>query len=629
MMKRTNQIVAESAIIGFLFVLTVVGGSFEGLSRPAEWAVVSNPDSVAASHDSNALSLYYNNTLSLLGEGKFANVSQLLSSFPFVNVSPSVNQTALTANSEIAAMNVSISKAILNLTTAGQQILAHELVNASALAKTGCIQAGAASSIFTEFVNSTSPALASLGVPAQPYAVGKELARTEISSLGSECQSLLALLSRPNANLTISSSQSAIATGGPVSLGASLSKQGASLSGQSVLFYLNGSYFGKVVTGAGGRAQGNLSIPFAYKPLGVITATVSTNDSIGLQEAASNSLDFAILFTGTKIVLGDPSVFLPTFGFTVRGSLTTASGTPLPGASVKIAFFNETSYANTSPAGAFAANLTVPVNAPDGVAYVNATFAPQGVYGPSKNFASIEVAHLPLKVTLDVPKLSLAGFTTNVSGKLTANGTAVPGATVRVASPWGEFQTQSDSAGRYFLALPVSISEFAPTQNLRVSVTPPQAYIVPGQATAGVSLLNPLIIILPALGAGVTAYELESLGLMPKLGRSAKKSDFETGRPPLASPGNSLAPTANSSGITLVYFQAVALASRRLGINFGESATMREMIGEVRKRDGPGAAPFSRIMLTTEDFLYSKEFDQARVKLAEENLTKLKEFWSG
>src|SRR6266571_6233530 len=122
-MKRKTQLVAESAIIGSLLVLTVVGGSFAGLSRPAEWAALSNPDVVAIKHDPNALSLYYNLTLSLLGEGKFANVSQALRSFPFVNVSPGVNKTALSANSEIAAMNVSVPKAILDFTASKQQIV--------------------------------------------------------------------------------------------------------------------------------------------------------------------------------------------------------------------------------------------------------------------------------------------------------------------------------------------------------------------------------------------------------------------------------------------------------------------------------------------------------------------------
>ena len=628
-MKRTNQLVVESATIGFLFVLTILGGSLAGLGRPGGATVLSNPDTVAATHDPNALSLYYNDTLSRLGEGEFANVSQLLRTFPFVNVSPDVNQTAVLANSEIASMNVSVPEAMLNLNASAQQIFAHELVNASALAKSGCAQAAAASSTFAEFVNSTSPALASLGVPAKPYAVGKGLAQSEIISLGSECQSVLDLLSHPSANLTISSSQSAIATGDPVSLGATLTNGGAGIPGQSVLFYLNGSYIGRTTTGAGGISQATLSIPHVYKPLGVITAIALANDSISLQEVASNSLDFTILFTGTKIVVGDPPVQLPTFSFVVRGNLTTSSGTPLPEAPVKITFFNETSYATTSAAGTFAANLTVPANAPDGIAYVNVAFAPQGTYGPSMNFTSIEVARLSLKVTLDVPKLSLAGFTTNVSGTLTANGTAVPDAAVIVGSPWGQFQTRSDGTGRYALALPVSLSEFALTQELRVSVLPPRAYVSPGQATTAISLLNPLLIILPAVGVGVTAYEFESLGLMPRLRRSTQKSEFATGRPLPASSPDPQVPTAQPSGIILVYLQAVTLASRRLKLDFKESATVREMVGGVRKLDGAGAALFSSILIATEDFLYAREFDLTRVEMAEENLTKLRELWGG
>jgi hypothetical protein len=626
--KRTNELVVESTIVGVIFVLTVIGGSLAGLGVPRGSTILSNPDAVAATHNPDALSLYYNETLSSLGEGEFANVSQLLRTFPFVNVSPKVNQTALLANSEMAAINVSASGATLNLNASGQQIFAHDLANASALAKSGCAQAAAASGTFAEFVNSTSPALSSLGVPAQPYATGKGLAQKEIDSLGSECQSLLDLLSHPSVNLTIASSQSTIATGGPVSLNATLESGGVGILGQSVLLYLNGSNIGTVTTGLDGRAQATLFIPYVYKPLGVITAIASANDSISLQRVASNSLDFAILFTATKIVVGDPPVQFPTFSFVVRGNLTTTSGTPLPATLVKITFFNETSYSTTSPTGAFAVDLTVPADAPDGIADVNVAFTPQGTYGPSMNLTSIEVAHLPLKVTLEVPKLSLAGLTTTVSGELTANGTGVPDATVIVGSPWGQFQTQSDRTGRYAVALPVSISEFALTQGLRVSVTPSQAYIAPGQATSVIPLLNPLLIILPALGVGVTAYEFETLGLVPRLRRSAKSEITTEGT--FAAPSPSLlVPTIESSGIILAYQQAVALARRKLGIGFKESATMKEMINEVERTQDAGAGIFSSILDAAEDFLYARSFDPARVGEAEENLTKLKELWGG
>ena len=628
-MRRTNQLVVESAIIGSLFVLTVVGGSLAGLSRPAEWGSASDPAGVAAAHDPNALSLYYNNTLSLLGEGEFANVSQLLGSFPFVNVSPAVNRTALLANSEIAAMNVSVAGASLNLTASGQDLLAHETVNATALAKSGCAQVTAAKSSFGEFANSTSPALASAGVPAQPYLGGEALVRAEIDSLASECQGLLGSLTFSSADLRISSPQSTIATGGPVSLHASLTSKSVVVPGQSVLFYLNGSYIGKVVTDAAGLGQANLSIPYIYEPLGVVTAVVSANDSIGLGQAVSNSLNFTILFTATKIFVSDPSVYLPTFNFTVRGNLTTASGTALAGAPVAITFFNESSDATTGPGGAFVANLTVPANATDGVAYVYATFAPEGGYGPSTSFTSVAITHLQLEVSFDAPKLSLAGFTTTVSGTLTANGTAVPGATVKVAAPWGDFETKSDGGGRYTLALPVSLTDFAAAQDLLVSVTPTQAYIAPSQKTAGIALLNPLFVIVPGVAVGVTAYELDGLALMPRLRRGGHKDESASGRPPLTGSAEPLPATARGAGIMLAYHQAVELAKKKLGIEFKESATMREMIREVAKRDGAGAALFSKVLLTTEDFLYARGFDRMRVREAEESVARLKELWGG
>jgi hypothetical protein len=73
----------------------------------------------------------------------------------------------------------------------------------------------------------------------------------------------------------------------------------------------------------------------------------------------------------------------------------------------------------------------------------------------------------------------------------------------------------------------------------------------------------------------------------------------------------------------------LSLASKKLKLDFRESATMREMIFEVSKLDGAGAPLFSSILVATEDFLYSRKFDMTRIKLAEENLAKLKELWGG
>src|SRR5579863_5623462 len=62
-MKKSNQLVLESGVIGVLFVLTVVGGSLAGLSQPRGSTVLSDPANVAATHDPDALSLLQHDAL--------------------------------------------------------------------------------------------------------------------------------------------------------------------------------------------------------------------------------------------------------------------------------------------------------------------------------------------------------------------------------------------------------------------------------------------------------------------------------------------------------------------------------------------------------------------------------------
>jgi hypothetical protein len=300
---------------------------------------------------------------------------------------------------------------------------------------------------------------------------------------------------------------------------------------------------------------------------------------------------------------------------------------------VKVTFLNETSNATTDNKGAFRSTFTVPADASDGTYYVYASFAPHGVYGPAFNFTSIEVTRLPLIITVVVPRTSFAGYFASVSGTLVANGSVLPNAKVSVSSPWGVFQTHSDSAGKYGVNVPIPLWEFAFGRDLTISASPVQPYIAGSQATIRMGLFNLLLVALPALGVGVTAYEFMNLGLLPKARKRftrTKTQQISTGeieREAHASAMKLVPAGVEVAGMILVYLQAVALASRRLGIDFRDSQTIREMVREVEKLDRSGSGLFSKILLTTEDFLYAEQFDSKRAGEAEVNLAGLRHVW--
>jgi len=633
--KRTNQLIVESAAIGGLLLMIVLGGAVTGLSSPSAWTL-KNPDNVTPAHDLGTLAIYYNTTLADIAGQNFGNASSMLETFSFVNIPTSVNQTALVANSQLALVNASIPKALSEFDNATQLIATKEYVNATLSVTAGCLQAGDAQGNFTRFSGTTTPSLAKRGVPVAQYSKGTASVNGEISSLISRCNYLKGQLPGHSLHLAISSPQKSILTGGPVELLGNLTQAvggggGGGLASQGVLFYLNGTYFGSLVTGQDGGLSGTLTIPFVYKPMGVVNALVLNNATIGSGGAASNDLSFTILFNSTSIVVGDPPAVLPTFSFPVSGNLTTTSGVPLPNAPVKITFFGQSSMTTTDAKGVFASRVTVPANASDGVYDVYAAFSPSGVFGPSVNFTSVQVVHLPLDLKVGAPSLSFAGFSLPISGVVSANGSALAGAAVTVSTPWGAFQGRSGSAGDVSVRVNVPIWEFAFSKQITVTAAPGQPYVAQGSVQVKVGLFNVLFVVLPSLGVGLTTYELKSLGLLRMSRKDAEDAGMAAFRAKeqLESVAATERQRAGSTGMLSVFYEAEALAQRRFGINFRESDTLREILDKVWKEDAKGGEIFASIVSATEDFLYAPKFDERRVGEAERELAELRKAWGG
>ena len=167
--KWSRQLVFEAAIIAMLLLMVMVGGTLAGFQIPASWSQALNPNSVQTTHDSIALANYYNTTLSWLGTGSFSNVSFSIETFPFVNIAPSLNYTATTANSQISSMNISIPAALQDFNQSKYFTSIKANGNASALILQGCANASQASHTYSLFVDSTTPSFSNLGVPVELY----------------------------------------------------------------------------------------------------------------------------------------------------------------------------------------------------------------------------------------------------------------------------------------------------------------------------------------------------------------------------------------------------------------------------------------------------------------------------
>jgi hypothetical protein len=430
----------------------------------------------------------------------------------------------------------------------------------------------------------------------------------------------------PSADLKIWSRSESVVTGSSVTLFGNLTAKGEGIPGQAVLLYFNGTYIGTTRTNSSGEFEETPSLPFAYAPKGIVRAIFATNSTAGLGGAVSNLLQLGIQFNHTQITLADPPAYLPASSFTVHGNLTTNQGVPLSGAQIKLTFLNEVQNATTDSLGSFSAVLTVPANANDGVYYVYATFASQGVNGPSSGLMPIEVIHEPLKVTADLSSLTLAGYSTLVQGQLVTNGSGVAGAVVTVVSPWGSIQTVSNSTGGYALSVPTSPFDFASTADLTIRVDPTQPYIASAEGFAKLGLFNPLIVAIPLVAIGSLAYGAVSLSLMRRRRTRRDASAILTQEQALLLEPAAL--TKDNPAMVFLFLQTTGMAAERFQISFGRNLTLRETAEKIAQVSDPRTAGIStRVLMMAEEFLYAKTFDEARVKEAEGYVAELRELW--
>ncbi|MDG6988682.1 MAG: hypothetical protein JRN21_05075 [Nitrososphaerota archaeon] len=622
-------------MIASVLVMLTLGGSVATTYVPPSFVPLLNPAKVNVSHDSSALAAYYNATLTQIGSGNFGNASFLLETFPFVNIAPAVNATAQLANSDLATVNASAANATAAFSQAETLVKSKQYINATVFTLEGCALARQASESLADFQGPQTSKFKSESIPVSQYSKGSAAASGRIDGLLAECDRLGGALGLSGSTsgtapiLLIGSPQTAIETGGTVELVGNLTLQGSGISGQEVLFYLDGSYFGSIATGPGGDLAGSLRIPFVYNSTVVVQAFVAANSSAGIGGASSNVLTFEILFNQTSIVVGDPPAVLPTFGFDVTGNLTTVSGVALPYAPVRVTFLGESQMLYTDAEGSFATRLTVPANATNGVYYVYASFAPQGVFGPSVNFTSVQVVHLPMTLKVSVPSLVLAGFSATLTGTAAANGSAVAGASVVLRSPWGTFSTTTNSAGGFDFTLPVSPLEFAFSRSVSVDASAAQPYIAPGAVAESIGLFNLLLVVLPVAAVGIVGYEADRLGVLEGLKRRRGRQE-EAWPEEAGAEETSVEALGVAGGPELVqaYRKALAMASRRHSIRFRRSQTIREIVSSVKAKDaGEGSRIFGEVMLAVEDFIYSETFDQARLGEVKGLLSRLEEVW--
>lgn len=217
--------------------------------------------------------------------------------------------------------------------------------------------------------------------------------------------------------------------GGTADLSATLTAGGAALSGQTVIFYINGTETGRGQTIGGGKVTLH-NIAVSGIDAGAYTNFITARfEAFGNYAGSTGSANLTIDQANTTLSV---STSTGTFGGTVDlSALLTSKGLPVPGEDISFSF-NGTIYSGkTNPSG-LATILSVPlgeINAGTHINFIRATFTATTNYKGSTNSGNLIVNKASAVLIAD-PVEAPYGSNVDLTATLTSSGTGIPNMTI-------------------------------------------------------------------------------------------------------------------------------------------------------------------------------------------------------
>lgn len=319
-MQRSKLIVVQSIIIGALLLGVAIGGTLATENLPSSWKSSLNiPPSPVQQFNTTSLATEYDNILSLINQNQFSNASLGLSGLSFVNYPGNLQILAQRAISQVTLVNRSLPLASSYLSNTVDLISLGLLTNATAAINIGCTQAILANTSVYDFENITTPQLSALHVPTLTYSENLITLDAKVVSLAKQCAILAqelnsafqsngkedcVKLSGASYCLALASPQKSVKVGGNLVIQGSLLENSSGIAGDTISFYLNGTYIANSRTGANGSYYANVIVPYVYAVNASIWAVASENSSVGLPIAiGSNAIFMHLSFNSTRIIL--------------------------------------------------------------------------------------------------------------------------------------------------------------------------------------------------------------------------------------------------------------------------------------------------------------------------------------
>ena len=554
------------------------------------------------------LLLYYGQVLNFTSSQNFSATGPLLAQMGLMNMPPAARQVIQRFNALVSSTSDLLSR------------VKTDMDNASAMVKTGRLDGAKpylvdalsllfqANQTIQELRTASSRVVELTGIPSAPFAQKISDLYTLESTYAHEVNSVISVITasgrlEPTA-VNITASPPALPVGSSIDISGSLTTgAGGGLAGKNVtVFFAGGELANATTDGAGGFSVA-LNLPYLYQRNASLFASYlpAGNDSLVYAPSSSRQVLLSLLYHVPEATVSLPAAAYPGIPFTVNGTLR-AGGAPLAGYSLTAGISGEDQSAVTDQAGMFSLTMEVPANASTGTATILFSAPADGPVAPLSNSSTLDVVRLLPLVTVGALPLSVVGIGATVDGEASVNGTPLQGARVFVTGAGVNASTVTDAGGRFSLDVVPPLTTPSGALSLAVAVYPQQGWAASARTEAGLPVVNPATLLLPALGALLLGFAV-----------TRRRRRAEEVAPPAVSP----AERPDS-----VYMEAVGVAERATGVRLRPHHTIREYLRLV-KEGLRGFESFQRISFIQEALLYGPGNED--VKAAQDELRRLRE----
>ena len=422
--------------------------------------------------------------------------------------------------------------------------------------------------------------------------------------------------------LSLSINPTTVFVGGVVSTSGVLNGGGQILANRVVSLLLDGSQIANVETNSNGKYSANFNIPYRYvksMTIQALYAPTSSSDKETYLAGLSTKISINILFNHTQLDLTEPNAVYPGLSYTVNGTVTTESGSPLNQRAVKLLFDEKTvGQIETNQSGLFNIEVILSPLTEVGIHRLTVTVDPEGLYAGVSQTTNIFVTKVTSELNFNAPSFVFLPSELYISGRVNSASGPLSNALVSLefANVSNTVFTMDDGSFNSTLNIPLS-TIFAGTQNIKVSVLPAEPWQGSVQKNVGVFVLNSVSTAI-SLAASFSICGV----LYLKFARSKTKKEKQMIPNNLEgthSPVDNIAEIPIKTELKFegvkgkileAYIKALRNVESLTGITISQNMTMHEFLHLTERSLGSAVSPFTDLTLLAERTLYSKHIPE-------------------